>query len=253
MHKIKITIITVTYNSANTLQSTIDSIGQQTARENIEYIVIDGGSNDGTQEIIKANAQNISKWISEPDKGIYDAMNKGFNLATGDWIGYLHADDVLASKNTIEQVLVSIDHVDYNVLYGNLNYVKADNLNHTIRHWKSQIYHSKLLKQGWMPPHPTLYVKKELFTELKGFDTSFKIAADYDFILRLFSHRDTKPFFLDQLIVKMRIGGASNKSISNIIQKSKEDYRALKKNKVGGIYALTIKNISKLNQFFKHS
>lgn len=247
----KISIITVTYNSASTLQSTIDSIQTQTIRKDIEYIIVDGESKDGTIELIRNNKNAIDKWISEPDNGIYDAMNKGLKMATGDWVGYLHADDVLAGNNIIEQIIQAITQKDINTLYGNLNYVQATNINKTVRHWKSQAFKPSLLNNGWMPPHPTLYVNRKLFLNLGGFDTRYSIAADYDFILRLFSHPGTKSYFLDQLIIKMRMGGASNRSLSNIIKKSKEDYLALKRNNIGGIWSLFIKNISKLSQFFR--
>ncbi len=251
MDENKISIITVTYNSASTLHSTLDSIKSQSVFDSIEYIIVDGNSNDGTQAIIKANENIVSNWISEADSGIYDAMNKGLKLATGDWVGYLHADDVFADNYTVESIIKAIKNNSCNVIYGNLNYVKSDDLSKTVRHWRSNPFKPSLLKKGWMPPHPTLYVKRELFEKLNGFNTSYSIAADYDFTLRLFSEADTRPYFLDKLIVKMRMGGASNKSISNIIQKSKEDYRALKANEIGGLYSLFIKNASKLTQFLK--
>nr|WP_321451626.1 glycosyltransferase family 2 protein [uncultured Carboxylicivirga sp.] len=248
----QISIITVTFNSSDTLKTTIDSIRNQTAVHNIEYIVIDGKSSDNTVDIIKNNCDLIKKWISEPDNGIYDAMNKGLKMASGEWVGYLHADDILASNTIIEEIINTISSNNINTLYGNLNYVQENNIDKTVRHWKSQSFQPKLLKNGWMPPHPTLYVKRDLFLQLGGFNTRYKIAADYDFILRLFSNTNTKSFFLDQLIVKMRMGGASNKSIANIIQKSKEDYQALKRNNIGGFYSLFVKNFSKISQFFKH-
>lgn len=249
----QISIITVTYNSAHTLASTINSIKEQTALKNIEYIVVDGNSTDGTVELIMNNTDTISHWISEPDKGIYDAMNKGLELANGDWVGFLHADDALASNSIIEEMLeVIATNNTINALYGNLNYVQENNINKTVRHWKSQPFKAKLLKNGWMPPHPTLYLKRDLFLKLNGFDTRYKIAADYDFILRLFSNSETESYFLNKLIVNMRMGGASNQSLSNIIQKSKEDYLALKRNNIGGLSSLLIKNFSKLSQFFKH-
>ena len=248
----KISIITVTYNSIHTLKSTLESIQSQTARQKIEYIVIDGGSTDGTVELIKENTPFIDQWISEADNGIYDAMNKGLKMASGEWVGYLHADDILASNTIIEEMLKAITTNNINVLYGNLNYVQSTNLNKTIRHWKSETFSPSLLKKGWMPPHPTLYIKKDLFEKLGGFDTRYSIAADYDFILRLFSSRETQSLYLDLLIVKMRMGGASNQSLSNIIKKSKEDYLALKRNGIGGFVSLLIKNASKLTQFIKH-
>ncbi|MCU4165831.1 glycosyltransferase family 2 protein [Carboxylicivirga caseinilyticus] len=249
----QISIITVTYNSASTLETTINSIREQSAINNIEYIIVDGNSSDNTIEIIKENKDIISQWISEPDTGIYDAMNKGLKMASGDWIGYLHADDVLASKTIIEEIITAISTNNINALYGNLNYVQENDIHKTVRHWKSQTFKPQLLKRGWMPAHPTLYISKELFLKTGGFNTNYKIAADYDFILRLFSNPETQSFFLDKLIVNMRMGGASNKSFANIIQKSKEDYLALKHNQVGGFYSLFVKNFSKLTQFIKRN
>nr|WP_321409678.1 glycosyltransferase family 2 protein [uncultured Carboxylicivirga sp.] len=249
----QISIITVTYNSASTLETTINSIREQSAINNIEYIIVDGNSSDNTVELIKKNSDILSQWISEPDTGIYDAMNKGLKMASGDWIGYLHADDVLASKTIIEDIITTISTNNINTLYGNLNYVQENDIDKTVRHWKSQTFKPQLLKRGWMPAHPTLYISKELFLKTGGFNTNYKIAADYDFILRLFSNPETQSFFLDKLIVNMRMGGASNKSFANIIQKSKEDYLALKRNNVGGFYSLFVKNFSKITQFIKRN
>lgn len=246
-----ITLITVTYNSGNTLNSTIKSIIEQTAFDQIEYIIVDGRSTDNTLDIIEKNEKHISKWISEPDAGIYDAMNKGIKMASGNWIGFLHADDIFADNSVIETVIKLVSKNNYNVLYGNLDYVKANNTNHTLRHWKSSKYNNKLLKNGWMPPHPTLYIKKEHFIRIGIFNTKYKISADFDFILRLFKHPDTISLFNNQLMIKMRAGGASNRSIKNILIKSKEDYLALKENKIGGITSLIKKNTSKIHQFFK--
>lgn len=245
----KISIITVTYNSASTLEKTIESIKGQSAFNEIEYILIDGKSTDNTVELLKQNSKYIKKWISEPDNGIYDAMNKGASLASGDWVGFLHADDVLASNTIIEEMIDILKSNSINVLYGNLNYVSGINGEKVVRQWKSNVFNKDLLKKGWMPPHPTLYLNRHLFWKIGGFDTQFRIAADYDYILRLFTSPEIKSFFMDKLMVKMRVGGVSNRSISNIIMKSKEDYRALKKNQVGGLRTLLFKNICKLSQF----
>ncbi len=247
----KISIITVTYNCENTLPDTIQSINEQSVREQIEYIVVDGNSNDQTTLIIKENTTKIDKWISEPDKGIYDAMNKGLELASGEWIGFLHADDLFFDNYTVESILKQVDNTDFNALYGNLNYIQEKPPHNIIRYWKSQIYSDKLLKRGWMPPHPTVYIKKDLIQKLGKFNTDFRISADYDYMLRLFSHPETKSTYINQTLVNMRLGGVSNNSFKNIVQKSKEDYRALHNNHVGGIYALFMKNFSKLFQFIQ--
>lgn len=245
----KISIITVTFNCASTLESTFKSVNTQTARQQIEYIVIDGNSDDGTIDIIKNNKTQIDKWLSEPDKGIYDAMNKGLAMASGEWIGFLHADDLFANNTVIEDVIKNIEEKDYNTLYGDLNYISGNHPFKVIRYWKSKPFTPKLLKHGWMPPHPTLYIKNEHQKKIGNFDTAYRIAADYDFILRLFSHSETKCFYMDKTMVNMRVGGVSNNSLRNIIQKSKEDYRALRKNRIGGLMTLFIKNFSKITQF----
>ena len=245
----KITIITVTYNCENTLPDTIKSVNQQTSRDNIEYLIIDGQSTDKTLEIIKKHTSNIDNWLSEPDKGIYDAMNKGLQMATGEWIGFLHADDMFYNEKVIENIINAIESSDYNACYGNLNYIQESPPHNIVRYWKSQPFSSKLLKRGWMPAHPSVYIKNELIQKLGLFNTSYKISADYDYMLRLFSNPETNSLFIDKTIVNMRLGGVSNNSIKNIIRKSKEDYRTLRTNKIGGFYALFVKNFSKVFQF----
>lgn len=246
----KISIITATYNCASTLRDTIKSISDQTARDHIEYIIIDGNSNDGTLQIIKDNSNQIDHWISEADNGIYDALNKGLQIATGEWIGFLHADDIFASDQTIEKILEAAENNETNTIYGNLQYVQQLPPHKVIRQWISQSFQPKLLKRGWMPPHPTVYITRNHYDKIGFFNIDYLISADYDLMLRLFSHPQTKSLHINQVLIKMKIGGASNRSIGNIILKSKEDFLALKRNEIGGIYTLAIKNLSKLNQFF---
>ncbi|MCT4645021.1 MAG: glycosyltransferase [Carboxylicivirga sp.] len=246
----KVSIITVSYNCEKTLLDTINSVSNQTVRNAIEYIIIDGQSTDATLDIIKENEHLIDHWISDKDNGIYDAMNKGLQCAQGEWVGFLHADDLFHNNNVIESIINEINNSDFNCLYGNLNYIQEEPPHKIVRHWKSQAFSDKLLKRGWMPPHPTVYLKRSHLKELGLFNTNYIIAADYDYMLRTFSHENTQSTFLDQVLIDMRLGGVSNNSLKNIIQKSKEDYKALKSNKVGGLYALFIKNFSKLIQFF---
>ena len=246
----KISLITVTYNCAETLSDTFDSVRSQNC-EQLEYIVIDGGSSDRTVDIIKQNEDIISFWESEADEGIYDAMNKGLRRATGDVIGFLHSDDMFFSGNTLKSIIEVAEDKSPDVIYGDLEYVNAKSTDKVIRRWNSSDFKDSLLKQGWMPPHPTLYIRKQIVEETGFFDTSFRIAADYDYILRLFTRKGLKTHYMPKVIVKMRLGGESNKSVSNIIRKSKEDIRALRKNKVGGLFTLIGKNLSKIPQFFK--
>jgi len=244
----KVSIITATYNAEKTIESAINSVMNQTY-SNIEYIIIDGGSSDKTLQIIDQYKSNISKIISESDQGIYDALNKGIKHATGDVVGFLHADDLFENNNTIALIANEFRSNQFDAVYGDLEYVNHQNPDKIIRYWRSKSYKSTLLREGWMPPHPTLFIKKEVYHEIGLFDTSYKISADYEFILRFFSNSKFRSKHLPLVITKMRVGGTSNKSIGNIILKSKEDLRALKRNKVGGVITLFWKNISKLPQF----
>lgn len=230
----------------------MDSVLAQTYSD-IEYVVVDGASTDKSISLIqeKANTYPHIKWSSEPDKGIYDALNKGIAMATGEVIGFLHADDLLAETNTIEEIMKTFKKQQCDGVYGNLHYVAAENTHKIIRNWISQPFKPSLIKKGWMPAHPTLYLKAKVYATHGLFDTSYKIAADYDFILRIFKQPDLKFVYLPQTIVKMRVGGASNRDLKHVLQKMKEDLNALKTNKVGGIPSLVIKNLSKIPQFFK--
>ncbi len=247
---ITISIITATYNAEKTIESTIQSIIGQTYK-NIEYIIIDGGSADNTVNIINKYRPYIHHFVSEKDHGIYDAINKGIALASGDVIGILHADDIFFNNQTIENVAFAFLLENCSAIYGDLYYVNAQDTNKVLRNWKSKHFEPKLLKMGWMPPHPTLFIKKKVFDEIGIYSLNYKIAADYDFILRLFSNPIYTFKYLPQVITKMRIGGESNKSIHNIILKSKEDLKALKQNNVGGVSTLVWKNLSKIPQFIK--
>ncbi len=246
----KISLITVTYNCENTIADTLKSVMEQKCAE-LEYIVVDGGSTDKTVDIIKEYEEIISFWSSSSDSGIYDAMNRGLKKATGDYVGFLHADDIFFSADTLKRIMSALKVQTPDALYGDLEYVNSTDTDKVIRRWKSCKFHLNLLKNGWMPPHPTLYIRRNVIQKIGFFDTTYRIAADYDYILRLFTQEDIKLLYLPIVIVKMRMGGASNKSLSNIVLKSKEDIRALRSNGVGGLYTLVRKNISKIPQFFK--
>jgi glycosyltransferase len=243
-----ISVITVCYNCVSTLEDTLLSVRKQGFKD-IEYIVIDGGSTDGTVELLKRYDSTIHYWESSPDKGIYDAMNKGLKQASGDYVGFLHADDVFASDHVVSWLVESIVDKKPDVLYGDLIYTQANDLNKSVRRWKSCNFKPGLLKRGWMPPHPTVYIKRDVLAAIGFFDLTYKIAADYDYMLRLFSYPNLATVYVPQVLIKMRMGGASNKSVKNLIRKSREDYRALRRNKVGGWFTLLGKNLSKLPQF----
>lgn len=247
---LKVSIITATYNSAKTLEMCMGSVLNQTY-SNIEYIIVDGNSTDGTIELIesKAKTYNSITWVSEPDKGIYDALNKGIAKSTGDIVGLVHSDDFLSDTTIIASIVESFISSDADGIYGNLHYVAKNNTSKIVRNWESKPYNHKLLKQGWMPPHPTLYLKKKIYDTYGGFDLNFKIAADYDFVLRIFKQKQLTFYFLPVTIVKMRVGGASNRSIKNIIQKTTEDYTAVSNNETGNWLTIILKNFLKVKQF----
>ncbi len=248
-----LSIITATYNSEKSIASSIESVINQTEKD-IEFILVDGASTDNTVKIARELLENgkLKKIIiiSEPDNGIYDALNKGIAAATGDIIGFVHSDDLLADNTIIEKVVSTINNENLDGIYGHLQYVQQDDPSKIIRFWKSKEFKPRHLNYGWMPPHPTLFLKKEVYAQSGNFDTSFKIAADYDFILRVFKNQAYSIKRVDNVLVKMRMGGASNKNLGNIIVKMKEDLQALKNNQIPFKFnALLFKNLRKLNQF----
>ena len=246
---LKISIISVCYNSSKTILDTIRSVNSQ-SYPNIEHVFIDGLSSDNTLEIIRSNSKKKNVIISEKDSGLYDAINKGILNATGDVIGLLHSDDILYSSEIISDLIAKIYDENLDGVYGDLQYVDKKNTNKIIRLWKSCEFNPNLLGKGWMPAHPTLILKKEVYSKHGVFNKSFKIAADYDFMLRILKDKTLNFGYLPRVIIKMRVGGASNRSIKNIIKKSKEDYRAIRSNNIGGVITLLLKNTSKIKQFF---
>lgn len=246
----KVSIITVTYNSAKTIVDTLKSLECQTYHD-IEYIIVDGASEDNTLDIIKSTCSRVACIISEPDDGIYDALNKGIQAATGDVIGFLHSDDLFAYPDAVKDIVDTFVKNNTDAIYADLHYVSKHDINSIIRFWRSGEYHHNKLKNGWMPPHPTFYMKRICYQQFGVFDLTFKIAADYDSILRYLWKNEISLSYLPKVTVKMRVGGASNRDLKNIILKTKEDIRALKNNQVPWMKALIMKNISKIPQFFK--
>ena len=247
----KFSIITATYNSAKTLQVCMESVLNQTYKD-IEYIIVDGHSTDRTIELIESYKTKDANIIvsSEKDQGIYDALNKGIAKASGEIIGFVHSDDFLASNDIIEKIAQIFKGEDADGVYGNLHYVRFDNVDSVVRNWNSQNFDSKLLNRGWMPAHPTLFLKKKVYETNGSFNLDYRIAADYDFILRVFKTKNYKFYFLPEIITKMRVGGASNRSLKNLFLKTKEDLKAAKSNKIKLPYvAIGLKNLSKIPQW----
>jgi len=187
--------------------------------------------------------------VSEPDRGIYDALNKGIARASGDVVGFLHADDVYASPDVLARVAEAFADPSVAAVHGDLQYVRKDDTARVVRHWRSSPFSPDRLRRGWMPPHPTLYVRREWYERIGGFDTRYRIAADYHSILRLFSQPGFRSAYVPEVFVKMRLGGASNRSLRNIVRKSREDLEALRRTGVGGVGTLTWKNLGKIGQF----
>jgi glycosyltransferase len=244
----KISVITATWNSAATIQDTLDSMYSQDY-DNIEYIVVDGASSDDTIHKVKEHPVLVHTLISEKDSGIYDALNKGIQSATGDVIGFLHSDDVYADPTILSCIAKAFQNIEIDAVYGDLEYVKRQDTSKVVRLWKSSECTRGMLERGWMPPHPTFYMKRERYIEMGGFDNSFRIAADYDSILRYFYRGKIETVYIKKVLLKMRMGGESNRDLRNIIRKTKEDKKALVNNGIPYFKAILIKNISKISQF----
>tara|TARA_B100000886_G_scaffold329879_1_gene279712 strand:- start:4523 stop:5287 length:765 start_codon:yes stop_codon:yes gene_type:complete len=248
----KISIITATFNRGHFIESCVLSILRQDIKD-VELIIIDGLSTDSTFEklrpLIKKN-KNI-KFYSETDSGIYDALNKGINKANGEIIGFLHSDDVFYNSEVLKKIICKFKNHDIDGLYGNLEYVEKIDTNKVVRFWESCAFNNNLLRKGWAPPHPTLFLKSNIYKKHGKFDLKFKISADYDFMLRIFKDDSLKFEYVPRVITRMRIGGVSNKNIKNIFIKTFEDFKAIRKNKIGSVGTLLRKNTSKIKQFYK--
>lgn len=246
---VKISVITATWNCAGTVGDALDSLDAQTY-SNVEKIWIDGQSTDGTTEVLRSRlSDRRTTLISEPDKGIYDALNKGLRHATGDVVGFLHADDMLADDDVLAAVAAAFKDPTILAVYGDLEYVRKDKPSVVVRQWRAGQFSVKKLRRGWMPPHPTLYLRRDVLDRVGHFDSALRIAADYDHILRVFSSTAFRPAYLNRVLVRMRVGGASNKSVKNILRKSTEDLLVIRRNRVGGVWTLAWKNLSKVSQF----
>lgn len=230
----KISIITVCYNSGSTIRDTFESVLSQTYSD-IEYIVVDGGSTDGSLEIIRryeALFDGKMRWISEPDKGLYDAMNKGISLCSGNIVGILNSDDFFTSHNVLEKVAQGIGDAD--AVYGDVHYVKEANLDKCVRYYSSRTFKPWLMRLGFMPAHPSFYCRKKIYERLGGYDTDFKVAADFELLLRFILIHNISTHYLPLDFVTMRTGGASSSGFKSHRQIFHDHRRAFHKN---GIYS----------------
>jgi glycosyltransferase len=246
----KVSIITVVYNNERFVADAINSVlGQD--HPDIEYIIIDGASADNTMQVINNYKDRVSKIVSEPDNGLYDAMNKGVELATGDVIGILNSDDVYYDEHIISEVAKAFkDNPGIDAVYGNILFCKQDDIYKTVRRWISVPYKKGFFERGDIFPHPTLFVKKEVYRVAGNYYLPYKIASDYEFMLRAFRVHGFSAFFLNKFFVRMRMGGKSTGSIKNIIKGNREIYAAWKKNNLSYPFQLFIlRPFKKIIQF----
>lgn len=234
------------------ISSAIRSVQSQNY-SSVEHLIIDGSSTDGTVESINLLSLNNTVLISEPDEGIYDALNKGLAIASGEIIGLLHSDDLFADQNILTEIAKVFSDPMIEMVYGDLDYVDRLDVDRTIRRWRSETFTSKSIGRGWMPPHPTLFIRRSLLEGMDKYDLAHRISADYDLIIRLFAKKRNNSVYLPKVLVKMRVGGESNKSMRAILRKSHEDFCVLRKNGFSlfsSFYILFLKNIGKIKQFF---
>lgn len=220
----KISIITVVFNNVSTIKDAIDSVLNQTY-ENIEYIVVDGASGDGTVDIIKSYGNQINRFISKPDNGLYDAMNKGIKLASGNVIGILNSDDLYYDNTVLKKVADTFrKHPDVQCVYGDLMYVDRNDTSKVVRYWKSSPYIKGSFKKGWHPPHPSFFVKREVYEKHGLFREDMAVAADFELMFRFLEKYSIPSVYIDKILVRMRLGGTSNRSLKKIMEGNR-DYK----------------------------
>lgn len=227
----KISIITASFRSESTIIDTLRSVNMQTY-ENIEHIVVDGASNDKTLEIVKSEGKRVSMVLSEQDNGIYEAFNKGLGLANGEIIGFLNSDDFYCAENVIEKVIKAFEDESVEACYGDLVYVDRNNTEKITRHWKSRSYSTGIFKNAFVPAHPTLFLRKSVYKKAGNFNLNYRLAADYEFMLRIFHQLNIKSIYIPEILVKMRTGGATGESIDSIKRQNKEIFNVLEQHGV---------------------
>lgn len=249
----KISLITVTFNSDKTLRDTINSVLKQTYT-NIEYIVVDGLSKDNTMDIVREYEPQFEgrmKWISEKDKGLYDAMNKGVRMATGDVVGILNSDDFFTANDVLEKVAAGFDE-QTDAVYGDLHYVHPDDLQHSVRYYSSKIFKRSLMRMGFIPAHPTFYCRRECFDKFGYYKTDYKIAADFDLLLRFIYVNRIRIKYLPMDMVTMRTGGASTNGLKSRMGGMNEHLRSLRENGVkSNRFILSLRYLYKITEYFR--
>jgi glycosyltransferase involved in cell wall biosynthesis len=246
----KISIITVAHNSAATIRDTIDSVLAQDYPQ-IEYIIIDGASRDATLEIVHSYGRRVARLVSEPDEGIYDAMNKGLDLASGDVVGFLNSDDMLMDPGCVSAIAAIFGGADIDAVYGDIVMVDPVQLDLVRRYWRPGIYQPGSCARGWMAPHPSLYVRRPLLQAIGGFNTEYRLQSDFDLELRLFELVSMRTKYLPRTLVRMRMGGATTGSFRNILRGNLEAARSAQRNGFpGGWRFIASKIFSRLPQYW---
>jgi glycosyltransferase involved in cell wall biosynthesis len=247
----KISIVTAVFNRQRTIADTIESVLSQ-SYANIEYIVVDGMSNDGTNEVIDRYAEQIDTYVREPDDGIYDALNKGIARASGDVIGFVHADDLLAHDRVISAIADVFERKpETEAVYGDLLYVDENNTDRVVRYWRSGRYRRNRFFFGWMPPHPTCYIRRRCYEQYGDYDNSMSISADYDLLVRMFVKHEIRVEAIQDVLVKMRVGGVSNVSLRARRRANREDALAWSNSGLRKPFALRlIKPLRKIGQYW---
>ncbi len=247
----KLSVITVCLNSVRTIGHTLESIGRQDFA-NVEHIVVDGASSDGTVDLVKRSASRLSRLISEPDRGLYNAMNKGIRAATGDYVGFLNSDDIYANPYVLSNVAKALQSGDWDAAHGDLLYVRDADPGKVVRYWKSQPYRPGMFEAGWHPAHPTLFVRRLLLCRLEGFDTRYRFHADFDLMVRLFIAEKISSIYLPQVLVHMRTGGHTNRSLRNVYRGNRESYAIARRFGVAkSPFWIPRKLAFRVGQFFK--
>ena len=246
----KISLVTATWNSAATIGDTLRSVNAQT-HPDVEQIVVDGGSGDATLAIVRDQGLRVAVLVSEPDRGIYDAMNKGLRLARGDVIGLINSDDFLAGPSVLAKVASVFGDLSVDAVYGDLCYVAQNEPSRVVRYWRSSPFRSGLFARGWAPPHPTLYIRRSLYEQYGGFDLAYPLAADLELMARYFEVHRLRARYVPEVFVHMRTGGATNRSLTNIARQNREIWRALRKHGLAGSMAgFALRKVaSRLRQF----